>query len=363
MISGKTYGLIDHCEFIQPGGQGVWIGDSRGNPPGSTSWEEEMSFGTADAVYIEDSTFTWGSGSDGATDCTDGGRYVFRHNVVEGVTVGNHGMDSRPRSCLQMEIYDNTFLPSPHSVYLAVQSRGGTAVVFNNTIDGVYWVGIGVTNYRSCCYVGAACTPFPNPPHGTCDGTNPLDGNTPPQQVYKGWPCKDQIGRGARQSSQPFYEWNNTLNGADVDITVYNNWPGCIDPQPSDHVQENRDYFNDTPRPGYVPYEYPHPLTKDLHLSGTPGDRTIHLNWAVRTLLPATTTWRIAYYSETVTAPLSVSGIVSPTRSYVLSGLTNYTWYTVTLSAMGDAAPIVSDTVRVMPTDRFTYLPLLFREH
>ena len=36
MISGKSYGVIDHCEFIQPGGQGIWIGDSRGSPAGST---------------------------------------------------------------------------------------------------------------------------------------------------------------------------------------------------------------------------------------------------------------------------------------------------------------------------------------
>ncbi|MFQ6101991.1 MAG: hypothetical protein ACE5OS_12270, partial [Anaerolineae bacterium] len=297
MVSGHTFGVIDHCAFIQPGGQGIWVGDGRGDPPGSTSWDEAMSYGTADAVFIEDSTFTWGSGGDGAVDCTDGGRYVFRHNVVEGVMVGNHGMDSRPRSCLQMEIYDNTFSPSSHNVYLAIQSRGGSAVVFNNTITGtvgVYRIPIGVTNYRSCCYAGAACSD-----HGQCDGTNPLDGNTEPQAIYKGWPCKDQIGRGTAQSSQPFYEWNNTKNGLDVDVTVYCGWPACIDPHPTDHVQENRDYYNDTPRPGYTSYIYPHPLTKELILDARPATSTIRLDWQVKTILPVSTTWHIDYYTHT----------------------------------------------------------------
>ncbi|HSD83857.1 MAG TPA: right-handed parallel beta-helix repeat-containing protein, partial [Anaerolineae bacterium] len=200
-VSGKAYGVIDHCEFIQPNGQGVIVTDDRGDPQGSTAWEEPMSFGAAGAVFIEDSLFQWSSGADGAIDCGNGGRYVFRHNTVEGIMVGNHGLDTKPRSCMQMEIYHNTFLPSGHAVYIAVQSRGGTALVFDNTITGSYQLGIGVTNYRSCCYAGAACTPSPDPPFGTCDGTNALDGNISPSATYKGWPCKDQIGRGTRQSS------------------------------------------------------------------------------------------------------------------------------------------------------------------
>jgi hypothetical protein len=366
MVSGHTYGVIDHCEFIQPHGQGVWVGDQRGDPSGSTSWEEPMSYGTADAVFVEDSTFIWGSGGDGAIDCTDGGRYVFRHNVLEGIGPGNHGMDSRPRSCLQMEIYDNTFKLAPHSVYRAIQSRGGSAVVFNNTIHGdedTYRIGIGVSSYRSCCYAGAPCTPGSAPSHGTCDGTNPLDGNTEPQEVYKGWPCKDQIGRGTQQTSHPFYEWNNTKNGLDIDITVCNNTPGCVDPQPSDHVQEGRDYFNDTPKPDYTPYVYPHPLTQDLVLSGTPADEAIHLNWSVAawTYLPPTTTWQITYTSQAGTLYPAITGIISTTRAYTLTGLTNYQWYTVTLHAMVGATSILSDSVRVMPTGIFVYLPLVLK--
>jgi hypothetical protein len=42
-----------------------------------------------------------------------------------------------------------------------------------------------------------------------------------------------------------------------------------------------------------------------------------------------------------------------------VAGLTNYVWYTVTLEAMQGSTSFLDDTVRVMPTDRRVYLPLL----
>ena len=190
-------------------------------------------------------------------------------------------------------------------------------------------------------------------------GADPIDGNTQPTTTYKGWPCKDQIGRGTHQSSEPFYEWNNIENGSDVDVTVYNNWTGCFNPQPSDHVKENRDYYNDTPKPGYTPFVYPHPLTKDIVLSGIPADRSIHLNWESRSLLPVTSTWRIMYYSQTV--PITINNILSSTRAYDLNGLTNYVWYTITLNTMTEATPLYTDTIKLLPTDRLVYLPVVIR--
>jgi len=41
--------------------------------------------------------------------------------------------------------------------------------------------------------------------------------------------------------------------------------------------------------------------------------------------------------------------------------LTNYARYTVTLNAMLDTAPFLTDTVHIMPTDIFVYLPLVIR--
>jgi len=62
-----------------------------------------------------------------------------------------------------------------------------------------------------------------------------------------------------------------------------------------------------------------------------------------------------------MTPYLPITGIISSTRAYSVTGLTNYAWYTVTLNALLDSSPFLTDTVRVMPTDRLVYLPLVTR--
>ncbi len=99
-----------------------------------------------------------------------------------------------------------------------------------------------------------------------------------------------------------------------------------------------------------------------LTLHGTPADRAIHLTWQVNTTLPPTSTWRVEYYTHT-TSIYTATDPLSTTRSLVLTqNVQNYQWYTVTLHAMLGSTPFLSDTVRVMPTDRFVYLPLVIRE-
>ncbi|MDY7076151.1 MAG: hypothetical protein SXV54_04415, partial [Chloroflexota bacterium] len=98
-----------------------------------------------------------------------------------------------------------------------------------------------------------------------------------------------------------------------------------------------------------------------LVLKGTPADQSILLTWTVSGTLPATSTWQIDYQSQTGTLYTPVTGIISPTRAYTLTGLTNYVWYTVTLNGMLGSASFLADTVRVMPTDISVYLPLLLR--
>jgi len=100
--------------------------------------------------------------------------------------------------------------------------------------------------------------------------------------------------------------------------------------------------------------------TPQLVLRGAPGDRTIRLTWDVNVTLPTTSTWRITYENpDSVFLP--IAGLTNTLRAYTLIGLTNYAWYTVTLHAMLDETSWLSDTVRVMPTDRFVYLPLVLR--
>jgi len=135
--------------------------------------------------------------------------------------------------------------------------RGGTGVIFNNTITGTWWAEFAVDNVRSLQDREGG---------GLADGTSPWDGNTPGGE---GYPARDQIGRSTDQwlwtddnpyppqALDPAYSWNNTYNGGFVNFFVHNGGRNEI------HIQEGRDFYNNTEKPGYTPFTYPHPLVTE----------------------------------------------------------------------------------------------------
>lgn len=152
------------------------------------------------------------------------------------------------------------------------------------------------------------------------------------------------------QAADPGFTGGDDLSPASAQSAVVNAGHPTLS-SPTDITGRLRDATIEAGAYEFVP---------DLRLNGAPGNQTITLNWTVNAILPATATWRISYESPGSTF-LPITGIVSPTRAYSLPGLTNYIWYTVTLDAMVNDAAILSDSVRVMPTDRFVYLPLVLR--
>lgn len=56
------------------------------------------------------------------------------------------------------------------------------------------------------------------------------------------------------------YCWSNTWNGVHSEETSL--YPG---------LQEGRDFYNDTPKPGYTPFVYPHPLVSGITNTNTGG--------------------------------------------------------------------------------------------
>jgi len=85
-------------------------------------------------------------------------------------------------------------------------------------------------------------------------------------KISGGYWARDGIGRSTDthkgssgdwpdQALDPAYVWGNTWNGNTTGVLVHNNsgfW-----------CQAGRDFFVNTgAKPGYAPYEYPHPLTK-----------------------------------------------------------------------------------------------------
>lgn len=106
-------------------------------------------------------------------------------------------------------------------------------------------------------------------------------------------------------------------------------------------------------------YEYGTP--PQLFLTGSPADQTINLNWEIVATIPTTATWQITYDGPTGNPSSPITNIDNATRSYQITNLTNYTTYNVTLNAMVNGTPILTDTVSVMPTNQFVYLPIILK--
>jgi len=104
------------------------------------------------------------------------------------------------------------------------------------------------------------------------------------------------------------------------------------------------------------PYEY----APALELWGIPSDQVIFLYWRVNTGLPLTTTWTVSYTGPSGDLPSPITGLPEITRAFTMTGLTNYVPYSITLHAMLDSSPYLTDTVTVIPTDNFIYLALVY---
>jgi len=236
-VNGNTYGVIDHCEFIDSSHEDIVVGER----DGEESWSRPLSLGTAEAVFVENSSFLH-TGSHGHSITSNrGARTVFRYNTIADTDsatfsgpIDVHGNCSTGcrRGGRSYEIYENSV--SGEAVGRAIILRGGDGVVFNNTLNGKQnGVAIFLRNYRSTTTLCALSETYCDPRwYPQCYGEND-------------YPAPDQI--------REAYFWNNTWNGDPVLPTV--------DSQPynSLYIQENRDYFN-LAKPGYTPYPYPHPL-------------------------------------------------------------------------------------------------------
>jgi len=97
-----------------------------------------------------------------------------------------------------------------------------------------------------------------------------------------------------------------------------------------------------------------------ISLTGTPADGAIHLQWKLQATLAPTAPWQLDY-DGILGDQIPPLTIISPTHAYTLTGLTNYTWYTITLSTHINYAGWLTETVSAMPTDQFVHLPLVLK--
>jgi hypothetical protein len=357
--TGNAFSLIDHNTFYE---RNISIEDNSYMPNdqfGDQSWSSPPTYGieSSNVLYVENNYFTNTEGyvgSVGATDGEGGGRIVFRYNIVINDCFNNHGTESggRLRSERSFEIYDNTFTCPPGSslyqIYAACMIRGGSGVIYSNTING-YEALAAIRSFRYTCSYLSEWAPF-----GGADGLSAYDSNDPTLyltgtsagpsgsdylqvnganwainqwvgysvlnvnsglfslitsnnanniydigtgssasltqctvltfnngdtfQIHRVYAALDQPGRGSgdllvdqgvspatgilvtidqalglaawpREVLEGIYSWGNTVDGADG--TLFSFYPT---------IQAGRDFFNDTPKPNYTPYTYPHPL-------------------------------------------------------------------------------------------------------
>jgi hypothetical protein len=136
-------GVIDHCTFITNTGGAITIFHDAwdGKSWGDGSWATPIEWGGPSAIYIEDNDFSSDNSTHlhGIMDEYAGARFVFRYNTVKNGVIASHGTGStgRNRGVRQWEIYNNRFTFDPATSGNAMHLRGGTGVVFDNTVVGI----------------------------------------------------------------------------------------------------------------------------------------------------------------------------------------------------------------------------------
>ena len=272
-VNGAVYGVIDTNVF-EGAFSGIYVYGI-----GAAAWNEPLTtfrLGDADWLFVENNEFLGSPMSNwqwAANDMYNGARIVWRFNYMLNSYFQTHDKwRSGIVSAHAWEIYGNTFDRNRPGGWKAIDLTAGTGVVYDNTFQGAadggfrgsHAFAIAFFNYKTAeaiRHLGGAAT------GAWCNGTDPLDQNV---SGNNGWRCQYQIGThfsGANAISMPVYLWGNTCDG-----TVSSGCPnggGVVDnathggPYPSSaHIQLGRDFINNntTRKPGYTPYQHPHPL-------------------------------------------------------------------------------------------------------
>jgi len=300
MTTDNVFGVLDHNSASGPNPNGTmefvnymdsaWkgVGDY-----GDNSWASADSFGTSQALYIENNSLGTGAIM-GETEAIvfgheGGGRAVGRFNDCNGCKSGlsNHGTDSngRPRGGRQIEFYGNHFTCRDTSAGCqgGVPVRSGVNLMFGNTLDT--GSGSWFNSYMSLSIFRLGVisgTPWNNCP-GNWDQASPLlcvdqpsrtggtllSGNPP---TLTGYP---------NQVLDPSYEWNDS---------GYNPVFGNAHCDPCGSITANHDWYTDNS------LGTPHPQTSaSVPFNGTPNG-AIGMGFGTLANRPASCTPRVGYW-------------------------------------------------------------------
>ncbi|MDR3561592.1 MAG: hypothetical protein P4N59_09180 [Negativicutes bacterium] len=245
------YGLVDNCQFYFPGGVVYNYLNIRGN--GNMShfgWTQPMSWGTTNCVMVESCSFSQPISAPVShiVEGDGGARICIRYCNITNLAEGTHGFQSGAHdSTLQMECYENNFVINDstgvHTMPYLFWQRGGTAVVWSNTIATTSFWNLGkvfeftVECAESGAWQAESCAQ---------------------QLLYPAdYPGYQQIGQGVVNGApgpMPIYCWGNVAPG-----TAYGTYILGL-AEDGAFIQQGRDIFTNTPMPGYTALVYPSPL-------------------------------------------------------------------------------------------------------
>ena len=235
----------------------------------AASWTSPPTYGMDDTNGDQNLYFETNTATDvlEGVDVDDNARIVFRYNNWTNSVILHHGADTSGSGGRYSEIYNNTFVwdssvkcasDLPTNVNAFIFNRGGSMQIHDNVIPDVSGQAWGDKSEISFIVESLRR----NAGNYACW----TQGYPAPHQAGWGYStgAKQAGTSGVFQDLEPIYLWNNTGGGN------YGS-PGVLDYSPNEcsatadsattYVQKNREYYTNTPKPGYTPYTYPHPLT------------------------------------------------------------------------------------------------------
>jgi hypothetical protein len=224
---------------------------------------------------------------------------VFHHNTFDGVAPGQSGYQLQAyrsvfkwRDCpFAGATGDNPWdANDPHGLYESgTATGGGQSQIVDTTKNWTtnQWAGFTAkfTGNNQVALIRSNTSNTLNVYYYTDSGGGHVWHAGDTYQIHKLSIALDQPGRGQgdlivgdppinsrtgtaawpNQQLEPSYSWNNAFvpDGRHVNFTVGTGGGGGVEGANA-QLLAGRDYFNDTPMPGYTPYTYPHPLTTGL---------------------------------------------------------------------------------------------------
>jgi hypothetical protein len=257
------YGVVDHNEFdLESIGNGVtvWMDEYNNDTAGfgDDAWAASTAFGSSAFMFIENNLFDTQSTNPYGTanDCSHGGRFVWRYNIMNGPSVQTHptGGSGRARGCRAWEVYENTFSGN--------NSGGGQYANFNlffmSSGTGLLWgnsATTGYTNFVSIHSMQVDNSTYPESAApagwGYCGTSSGLsgDGSAWDGPSPSGYPCIDQPGSGKGDLLQGQFP-----NACDVTAgpCASSNYNGSITNEAREPIYEWMNIYTPVPGAGGV---------------------------------------------------------------------------------------------------------------